>query len=142
MHHVFRSDGTFDYLPSLKKLVVQHVQRQQYRCFNIEWAWSVIFEFSNFDDGIVEQVGTAMPSAKQKHSNVKHGGAIRPNVWVLTFGPPCTLIIIILDNYTHNYILYFKFITFSNDTIPVNLPFAFIQPAHLLLLLLLLLLLN
>ena len=30
-----------------------------------------------------------MPSAKQQHSNVKHGGAIRPNVWVLTFGPPC-----------------------------------------------------
>ena len=30
-----------------------------------------------------------MPSAKQQPSNVKHGGAIRPNVWVLTFGPPC-----------------------------------------------------
>ena len=29
-----------------------------------------------------------MPSAKQQPSNVKHGGAIRPNVWVLTFGPP------------------------------------------------------
>ena len=26
-----------------------------------------------------------MPSAKQQPSNVKHGGAIRPNVWVLTF---------------------------------------------------------
>ena len=26
--------------------------------FNIEWAWSKIFEFSNFDDGILEQVGT------------------------------------------------------------------------------------
>ena len=36
------------------------------------------------------------------------------------------LIIIILDNYTHDCILYFKFITFSNVTIPVNLPFAFI----------------
>ena len=32
-----------------------------------------------------------MPSAKQQHSNVKHGGAIRPNVWVLTFGPPCII---------------------------------------------------
>ena len=31
-----------------------------------------------------------MPSAKQQPSNVKHGGAIRPNVWVLTFGPPCS----------------------------------------------------
>ena len=30
-----------------------------------------------------------MSSAKQQPSNVKHGGAIRPNVWVLTFGPPC-----------------------------------------------------
>ena len=30
-----------------------------------------------------------MPSAKQQPSNVKHGGAIRPNVWVLTFGPAC-----------------------------------------------------
>ena len=27
--------------------------------------------------------------AKQQPSNVKHGGAIRPNVWVPTFGPPC-----------------------------------------------------
>ena len=25
---------------------------------NIEWAWSQIFEFSNFDDGILEQEGT------------------------------------------------------------------------------------
>ena len=54
----FRSDGTFNYLPSLKKLDVEHVQSQQYRCFNIEWAWSNIFEFSKFDDGILEQVGT------------------------------------------------------------------------------------
>ena len=30
-----------------------------------------------------------MSSAKQQPSNVKNGGAIRPNVWVLTFGPPC-----------------------------------------------------
>ena len=51
----FRSDGTFNYLPSLKKLGVKHVQSQQYRCFNIEWAWSKIFEFSKFDD---EQVDT------------------------------------------------------------------------------------
>ena len=29
-----------------------------------------------------------MPSAKQQLSNIKHGGGIRPNVWVLTFGPP------------------------------------------------------
>ena len=32
-----------------------------------------------------------MPSAKQQPSNIKHSGAIRPNVWVLTFGPPCTI---------------------------------------------------
>ena len=32
---------------------------------NIEWAWSKIFEFSNFDDGILEQVGWySTPSAK------------------------------------------------------------------------------
>ena len=31
-----------------------------------------------------------MPSAKQQPSNMKHGGGIRPNVWVLTFGPLCT----------------------------------------------------
>ena len=54
----FRSDGTFNNLPSLKKLGVEHVQSKQYRCFNFEWAWSKIFEFSNFDDGILEQVGT------------------------------------------------------------------------------------
>ena len=34
-----------------------------------------------------------MPSAKQQPSNVKHAGAIRPNVWVLTFGPPCIIMI-------------------------------------------------
>ena len=28
-----------------------------------------------------------MPSAKQQPSNIKHGGGIRPNVWVLAFGP-------------------------------------------------------
>ena len=32
-----------------------------------------------------------MPSAKHKLSNIKHGGGIRPNVWVLTFGPLCIL---------------------------------------------------
>ena len=31
-----------------------------------------------------------MPSSKQQPSNIKHGGGIRPNVWVLTFGPPPT----------------------------------------------------
>ena len=31
-----------------------------------------------------------MPSAKQQRANMKHGGGIRPNVWVLTFGPLCT----------------------------------------------------
>ena len=45
-------------IPSLKKIGVQHVQSQQYRCFNIEWAWFKIFEFSKFDDAILEQVGT------------------------------------------------------------------------------------
>ena len=54
----FRSDATLNNLLSLKKLGVQHVQREQYRCFNIEWAWSKIFEFSNFGDGILDQVGT------------------------------------------------------------------------------------
>ena len=29
-----------------------------------------------------------MLSAKQQPSNIKHGGGIRPNVWILTFGPP------------------------------------------------------
>ena len=42
----------------MKKLGVEHVESQQYRYFNFEWAWSKIFEFSNFDDGIFEQVGT------------------------------------------------------------------------------------
>ena len=37
-----------------------------------------------------------MPSAKQQPSNVKHGGAIRPNVWVLTFGPPCIFLELLL----------------------------------------------
>ena len=54
----FRSDETLNNLTSLKKLGVQHVQREQYRCFNIEWAWSKIFEFSNCGDGILKQVGT------------------------------------------------------------------------------------
>ena len=40
-----------------------------------------------------------MPSAKQQPSNVKHGGAVRPNVWVLTFGPPC----ILYHKYNHNF---------------------------------------
>ena len=51
-------DGTFNYLPSLKKLGFEHFQSQQYGCFNIKWAWSKIFEFSKFDDGILEQVST------------------------------------------------------------------------------------
>ena len=38
-----------------------------------------------------------MQSAKQQPSNVKHGGAIRPNVWVLTFGPPC-MCVELIDN--------------------------------------------
>ena len=55
MFSEFRSDATFDNLLNLsslkvKELGVQHVQRQQYRCFNIESAWSKIFEFSNFGD--------------------------------------------------------------------------------------------
>ena len=53
-------------------------------------------EFTNFSDGILEQVGTVchqekifcFPSAKQQPSNVKHGSGIRPYVWVLTFAPP------------------------------------------------------
>ena len=64
--------------------------RQQYRCFNIEWAWSNIFEFSNFDNGILEQVGTVchLHSAKQQPSNIKHDVGVRPNVCKLTFAPP------------------------------------------------------
>ena len=34
----------------------------------------------------------SMPSAKRQSSNIKHSGVIRPNVWVLTFGPPCIYI--------------------------------------------------
>ena len=45
---LFRSDAPFNNLSSLRQLA----------CFNIEWAWSKIFEFSNFGDGILEQVGT------------------------------------------------------------------------------------
>ena len=36
----FRLDATFNNLPSLKNSGVQHVQREQYRCFNFEWVWS------------------------------------------------------------------------------------------------------
>ena len=39
---------------SKQKLGVQHVKRKQYRYFNIEWAWSKIFEFTNFSVGILE----------------------------------------------------------------------------------------
>ena len=38
----FRSDATMNNLPSLKKLGVEHVQRERYRCFNFEWTWSKI----------------------------------------------------------------------------------------------------
>ena len=71
-------------------------------CFNVEWAWSKIFEFSNFCDEILEQVGSviSMPSAKQQPSNIKHGGGIRPNVWVLTFGPLCTILVLRYDNWS------------------------------------------
>ena len=37
-------------LSSLKQLGVQHVQREQYWCFAIEWAWSEILEFLHFFD--------------------------------------------------------------------------------------------
>ena len=54
--------------------------------------WSKIFEFSNFNDRILEQEGTIcyLHSAKQQLSNINNGGGIRPNVCPLTFGPPCT----------------------------------------------------
>ena len=42
--------------------LIQHVQRQQYRCFNIEWVWCKLFEFSNFGDKILEQEGTVYHS--------------------------------------------------------------------------------
>ena len=48
----------YNNLLSPKKIGVEHVQSQQDRWFNFEWAWSKIFKFSNFDDGILEQVGT------------------------------------------------------------------------------------
>ena len=41
-----------------------------YRCFNIEWAWSNIFEFSKFADGILEQVCTVcgpLPIVEIRH---------------------------------------------------------------------------
>ena len=47
-----------------------------------------------------------MPSAKQQPSNIKHGGGIRPNVWVLTFGPPCIYIHIYIYIYIHNIYIY------------------------------------
>jgi len=62
--------------------------------FNFDWVWPQKIEFLNFtfSDGILEQVGIVpMPSAKQQPSNIKHGSGIRPNVWVLTFGPPCIM---------------------------------------------------
>ena len=61
-----------------KKLGVHHVQRQQYRCFNIEWAWSKIFEFSNFGDGMLELVQSrySMPSATQQSSIINKNTAV------------------------------------------------------------------
>ena len=62
--------------------------------FNFDWVWPQKIEFLNFtfSDGILEQVGIVpMPSAKQQPSNIKHGGGIRSNVWVLTLAPPTVL---------------------------------------------------
>ena len=39
-----------------------------------------------------------MLSAKQQPSNIEHGGAIRPNVCKLTFGPPCIYNIMYIYN--------------------------------------------
>ena len=91
----FRSDGTFNYLPSLKKLGVEHVRSHQYECFSIEWAWSKIFEISNFDDGNQNPRTSrySIPSAKQQPSNIKHDVGVRPNVCKLTFGPPALYIL-------------------------------------------------
>ena len=50
-----------EHLIIYRLLGVQHVQNQQYRCLNIEWAWSKIFEFSNFVDGILEQKSPFTP---------------------------------------------------------------------------------
>ena len=74
------------------------VQKALLRCRNwviIEYPINFANEFLNFtfSDGILEQVGIVpMPSAKQQPSNIKHGGGIRSNVWVLTLAPPPTLI--------------------------------------------------
>ena len=73
---------------------LSHVHKHEYKHFNVDWVWPQKVEFPNFSDGIVEQIGTVLsvPSAKQQLSNIKHGGGIRPNVWVLTFGPPCIFV--------------------------------------------------
>ena len=47
-----------------------------------------------------------MLSAKQQPSNIKHGGAIRPNVCKLTFGPPCR-------NNKSRFICFFNTFTFG-----------------------------
>ena len=56
-----------------------------------------------------------MPSAKQQPSNVKHGGAIRPNVWVLTFGPPCSspIKVIVFINHVFHFVFITKIVTVS-----------------------------
>ena len=68
---------------------LQHVHKHEYKHSNVDWVWPQKIEFSNLMTESSNKQVQLMPSAKQQPSNVKHGGAIRPNVWVLTFGPPC-----------------------------------------------------
>ena len=55
-----------------------------------------------------------MLSAKQQPSNIEHGGAIRPNVCKLTFGPPCTF----KDNNTSYTTMFILFVSHSLKMLP------------------------
>ena len=58
-----------------------------------------------------------MLSAKQQPSNIKHDGAIRPNVCKLTFGPPCILFfsmkLYIIYNIILNIIIIYIHVSFN-----------------------------
>ena len=64
-----------------------HVHKHEYnkyKYFSVDWVWPQKIEFSNFSDGIIEQLGTVyhLQSNNPQMSNIKHGGGIRLNVWV------------------------------------------------------------
>ena len=83
-----------------------------------------------------------MPSAKQQPSNIKHGGGIRPNVWVLTFGPPCNIIYTIYSIYHYTYkeyclyilqqqrmgTLYLPLVGLIEETLSLNCAATLVQP--------------